>query len=156
MKPFLKFGLIAGGIGFLVIIPLSAFMGICGPIVPLLAGAAAGFLTAYVGKPLSQKDGAQQGAMAGAVSGVLTLLGQMIGGMVALYFIQTSGAPVAFGRVPNASSPAYEMVLYYGSGLVTGMCFGIVGVLLGAAVGATAGYLGTRPQPAPTAPSNFG
>ncbi len=149
MKPFLKFGLIAGGIGFLVIIPLSAFMGICGPIVPLLAGAAAGFLTAYLGKTNTQKEGAQQGAMAGGMSGVLTTLGQMIGGMIALYFIQTSGMPTAFGRAPNTSSPAYEVILFYGSGLATGMCFGIVGIMLGVAAGAIAGYLGTRSQPAP-------
>jgi len=155
MKPFLKFGLIAGGVGFMVIIPLAALVGICGPVVPLLAGMTAGFLTAYLGKTNTQKEGAQQGALAGVVSGVITTLGQMIGGILALYYIQTSGASVAFGQVPDASSPAYQMVVFYATGLLTGMCFGIVGIILGAAAGAIAGYLGTRSQPAPAAPTSF-
>jgi hypothetical protein len=147
MKPYVKFGLIVGAIGFVVIIPISGFMGICGPFTTMIAGAVAGFLSAYVGEAPTRRDGAQSGAIAGAVSGGVTLMGQLIGGVLALAFIQTTGTPVFVGRVPGPSAPFHELTLYYAVGIGTALCFGIVGIVVAAIAGAIAGALGARELP---------
>ncbi len=147
MKPFLKFGLIVGAIGLLVIVPVTTVVGICGPGVTLVAGAVAGFLSTYYGQAVTRKDGAQSGAISGAIAGAITLIGQVIGAFLALALIQKSGTQISFGQVPSSSAPAFEHLLYYGSGMATGLCFGVVGIVLGGLAGALTGSLGIRPAP---------
>lgn len=147
MKPYLKFGLIVGAISLIVVVPISALMGICGPGVTMVAGAIAGFLSAYSGKALTRRDGAQSGAIAGAIAGGITLLGQLVAAVLALAFVQVTGTAIPFGRIPSSSSPAYEHVVYYGAGLGTGLCFGIIGIVLGAIAGGLAGAFGVRQLP---------
>jgi hypothetical protein len=112
MKPFVKFGVIAGLVGLVVIIPISAFLGLCGPLVTLVAGAVAGYLSAYFGEVPTRRDGAQSGAIAGGIAGAITLVGQLIGNALVLNFIQLTGTPVAFGHVPGTSAPSYELADY--------------------------------------------
>ncbi len=147
MKPFLKFGLIVGAIGLLVIVPVSTFMGICGPGVTLVAGAVAGFLSAYYGNVGTRKDGAQSGAFSGAIAGAITLVGQVIGAFLALALIQKSGTQISIGQIPTSSSPAYMHIAYYASGMATGFCFGLIGIVLGGLAGALTGSLGIRQVP---------
>ncbi len=154
MKPSVKYGLITGVIGLVVIVPVSAFLGVCGPLVTLVAGAFAGFFTAYAGKTLTRREGWQTGAIAGAISGGLCLIGQIIGGIFILTFIQKTGTNLRFGSAPGPTSPISEYVLYYLSGLGTALCFGIVGIVLGAVAGGIAGALGTRQSPPPALPAN--
>ncbi len=156
MKPFVKFGLIAGAVGFLVIVPISALMGICGPGVTLIAGAIAGFLSAYYDKAATRRDGAQSGAIAGAITGGITFIGQLIGVILVLSFVQRSGMPIMFGQVPTSSSPAYEHIVYYASGIGTGLCFGVIGIVLGAIAGGLAGAMGTRQSAPPIISSGAG
>jgi hypothetical protein len=149
MKPFLKYGLIVGAISFVAVLLVSSFMGICGPGVTLFAGAIAGFLTAYNGHALSRQEGAQSGAIAGAIAGGLALKGQVIGGIIALALVQYTGTPTFLGNIPSLSSPLSQQILYYGGGLITGFCFGIFGIGLGAAIGGLTGAFGVRQLPTP-------
>ncbi len=145
MKPFLKFGLLVGVVGFFVIIPVAVVLGICGPGVTLVAGAIAGFLTAYGGRAATSREGAQSGAIAGAISGGVMLLGQLLGGMLIVAFAHVTQTPPVLGTVPSLSAPLSELIPYYSGGLVGGLCFGWVGVLLGALAGGLAGAFGARP-----------
>ena len=100
MKPYIKFGLIVGAIALFVIIPISALLGFCGPFISIIAGAIAGFLTAYMGKSITRRDKEyQSGAIAGAIAGGFTLIGQLIGGVMVLAYIQKTGTPVLSGSI---------------------------------------------------------
>jgi hypothetical protein len=159
MKPFLKFGLIVGGLAMLVVIPVAALFGICVPLIAAIAGAAAGYLAVSSDKTLPKADGVKTGAMAGGISGACTLIGQVIGGVAVMVIVQVTGTKLAFGSVPSASSEPIELITYYAAGVGTVCCLGIVGLALGAGAGALAGLLVSRkgstpaatPPPAPLA-----
>lgn len=148
MKPRVKMGLAVGAVGLALNVCVAAFMGICGPLVSLLAGAAAGYLAVQQEKPTMKGEGAKVGAIAGAIAGGLVIIGQIIGGVGALAFIQYSGIQFGFGSVPQASSDPSLQAIYYLSGMGTAFCFGIVGALLAAGAGAGTGYVATSEQPA--------
>jgi len=147
MKPRTRLGLIVGAIGLVLNICVAGFIGFCGPLVSLIAGGAAGFFAAQQEKLGTKGEGARAGATAGGIAGGLIILGQIIGGLGALAFVQYSGAPVPFGQVPDASSPASFNLIYYLTGAGTAFCFGLVGALLAAGAGAGAGYFATQEQP---------
>jgi hypothetical protein len=147
----MKFGLIAGGVGAVVNIMVSAVLGICGPFVAMLAGAAAGFFTVRGNTMSIQKEGAKLGATSGAIAGAVVLIGQIIGGIIALNIILASGTDVPFGTLPDASNSA-EQVGFWVGGLGAGLCFGLVGIGMGAAGGALAGYFATQEQSAELPP----
>lgn len=146
MQPRIKMGLAIGAIGLALNICVSGFMGICGPIVSLLAGAAAGFLAVQQEKTSTRNEGAVAGAIAGGIAGALVTIGQVIGGVAALAVMQGLGTQLPFGTIPTAGDPG-AMVIYYASGIGTGLCFGIFGAVMAAAAGAGAGYLGTPEEP---------
>ncbi len=147
MQPRMRFGLIVGVVGLLVNIPVSALMGICGPFVALIAGVLAGILAARGESPSSQADGARTGAIAGLVAGGLILVGQLIGGLLALTLIKSMGMPSILGMsMPDLNDPV-QVAGYYGGGVGVGMCFGLLGAMLSAAAGAAAAYLATPSQP---------
>jgi hypothetical protein len=147
MRPRFKAGLIVGLIGLVLNVCVSIVFGFCGPLITSLAGVLAGFWAANQEKAPSKGDGARLGLVAGAIAGGLMLVGQMLGGIGALLWVQSSGMPPIFGTVPSASAGLSQQVLYYGTGLLTGVCFGAVGAALAALAGAGGGYLGT-PTPA--------
>lgn len=153
MQPRTRMGLIVGVIGLVLNICVAGFIGFCGPLVSLIAGAAAGFFAAQQEKLPVKSEGARAGAIAGAIAGGLIILGQIIGGLGALAYIQYSGTPIPFGTVPDASSPASFSLIYYLTGVGTALCFGVVGALLAAGAGAGAGYLATPDQPLSPPPS---
>lgn len=153
MQPRTRMGLIVGVIGLVLNICVAGLVGICGPLVSLIAGGAAGFFAAQQEKLATKGDGARAGATAGAIAGGLIILGQIIGGLGALAYVQYSGAPVLFGTAPDASSPASFSLIYYLTGAGTAFCFGLVGAALAAGAGAGAGYLATLEQPSASAPS---
>ena len=147
MQPRIRIGLIVGLIGLVLNICVSGFLGFCGPVVSLLAGGIAGWFAAQQEKPMAKNEGARAGATAGGIAGGLIILGQMIGGVGALLFMQTSGVQSPFGQIPSLSGDPSSQLIYYASGLGTALCFGIIGALLAAGAGAGAGYLGTPDQP---------
>jgi hypothetical protein len=144
-------GLVIGAIGLALNICVSGFIGLCGPITSLLAGAAAGYFTAQQEKLPTKNDGAKAGAIAGGIAGVLVIIGQVIGGVGALAFMQTTGMQIPFGNIPSAGDSA-GMAVFYIAGIGTGLCIGIVGAILAAGAGAGTGYMGTPDQP-PATPS---
>jgi hypothetical protein len=150
MQPRIRMGLTVGAIGLALNICISGFMGICGPLVSLLAGGAAGYLAAQQEKLSTKNDGAKSGAIAGGIAGVLVIIGQVVGAMAALVILQATGMQLPFGQMPSSNNPS-EMLIFYASGIGTGLCFGIVGAVLAAGAGAGAGYMGT-PEQLPPAP----
>jgi len=147
MQARTRIGLIVGVIGLILNVCVAGFMGICGPFVALVAGAVAGFLAVGQEKPVTRSEGARVGATAGGIAGGLIILGQIIGGIGALVFMQTTGMRPPIGDVPSPSSDPGMQILFYGSGIGTALCFGIIGALLAAGAGAGAGYFATTDQP---------
>lgn len=147
MKPRIRMGLIVGGIGLLLNVCIAALMGICGPFVSLLAGGVAGYLAVQQEKPSIKSEGGKIGAIAGSIAGALVSIGQIIGGVVALSFIQMSGIQSPIGQVPSVNGSPVEIAAYYLGGLGTGVCFGLIGIVLAAGIGAAAGYISTNEQP---------
>jgi hypothetical protein len=62
MSTQVKFGLIVGTVGLLVNICVSTLLGICGPVMALLAGGIAGLLTAQAEQAATRSDGARSGS----------------------------------------------------------------------------------------------
>lgn len=152
MQPRTRIGLIVGVIGLVLNICVAGFVGICGPFFSLLAGGVAGFLAVQREKPLTKNSGARIGATAGGIAGGLIIIGQIIGGLGALAYMQSSGATLPFGQMPELGDPAAQAG-FYAAGVGTALCFGIIGALLAAGAGAGAGYLGTSDQPSMPPPS---
>ncbi len=144
MKPAIKFGLIVGGVGLFLTACVGFILGICGPVVALIAGGVAGFLTAREVRPYTKGDGAKEGGIAGGVAGALTTVGQLIGGFSSILLAQVAGFSSPFGQIPTFDGPTAELVGYYIGGLLSGGCIGLVGLLLAAGAGALAGYLATE------------
>ena len=146
MQPRTRIGLIVGVIGLVLNICVAGFLGFCGPFLSLVAGGIAGFFATQQEKPLTKNEGARVGATAGGIAGALIILGQIIGGIGALVYMQSSGAQTPFGQIPDLGDPGTSIGFYAG-GIGTALCFGIIGALLAAGAGAGAGYLGTTDQP---------
>jgi hypothetical protein len=142
-RPRVKAGLIVGLIGLVLNVFVATLFGFCGPLFTLLAGALAGFWAARQERMPAKGDGARLGAVAGAITGGLMLIGQVLGGIDALLLTQYSGMRPLIGSVPEPSADISQQILYYGAGLLTGMCFGVVGVALAVLAGAGGGYIGT-------------
>lgn len=150
MQPRIRMGLFIGVVGLVLNICVSGFIGLCGPVVSLLAGGIAGFLAAQQERLPTKSEGAKAGAIAGLIAGGLVIVGQIIGGIGALAFMQLSGTPSIFGEIPNLEADPSGSIIYYASGIGTGLCFGIVGTILAALTGAGVGYMTTTEDP--TAP----
>jgi hypothetical protein len=147
MQARTKIGLIVGVIGLVLNICVAGFLGFCGPVLSLIAGGIAGFFAVRQEKPFTKNEGTRAGATAGGIAGGLIIIGQILGGLGALLYMQSSGGPTIFGQVPNFSSDPATQIGFYAGGLGTALCFGIVGALLAAGAGAGAGYLATTDQP---------
>ncbi len=138
--------MIVGVIGLVLNLCVATLAGFCGPVLSLVAGAIAGYLTAQREKPFTKKEGARAGATAGGIAGGVIIIGQLLGGIGALVLMQASGTPTIFGELPDLSADPATQIGFYASGLGTALCFGIVGALLAAGAGAGAGYLATSDQ----------
>ncbi|HLO32315.1 MAG TPA: hypothetical protein VK249_24410 [Anaerolineales bacterium] len=154
MQARTRVGLIVGVIGLVLNICVAGFIGFCGPGLSLVAGGIAGFFAAQQEKPLTKNQGARVGLTAGGIAGGLIILGQVLGGLAALVFMQARGMQLPFGQIPSASSDAPTQITFYGAGIVTSLCFGIIGALLAIGAGAGAGYLATTEQPVVPPPQN--
>jgi len=142
MQPRVKFGLIVGGVSFLVTACVSMAIGVCGPVVSLLGGAIAGFLTAKEEALPTQGDGAKAGAIAGAISGGIALLGQFLGGILALAVLPSLMESLGDTFYQQQASG----VGYWAGGGVMMICMGLGGVITSLITGAAGGYFGTQPQ----------
>ena len=152
MQPRTRIGLIVGGIGLVLNICVAGFVGFCGPVLSLLAGGIAGYFATQQENPFTKNQAARVGATAGGIAGALIILGQIIGGLGALAFMQSSGATTPFGQLPDIAGDPAAQVGFYAGGIGTALCFGVIGALLAAGAGAGAAYLTTTDQPS-TPPS---
>ena len=153
MQARTRIGLIVGVIGLILNICVAGFVGFCGPFLSLVAGGVAGYMTAQREKPLTKMEGARAGATAGGIAGGLIILGQILGGIGALLFMQASNRPTLFGQLPDLSGDPAAQAGFYAGGLGTALCFGVVGALLAAGAGVsylTASEQSTLPPPPPT------
>jgi len=98
MQPRTRIGLIVGVIGLVLNICVAGFIGFCGPVLSLVAGGIAGYFATQQEKPFTKNQAARVGATAGGIAGGLIILGQLIGGIGALAYMQASGAPTPFGQ----------------------------------------------------------
>jgi hypothetical protein len=146
MQPRIRVGLIVGVIGLVLNICVAGFIGFCGPVLSLIAGGVAGFFAAQQEKPLTKNQGARAGVTAGGIAGGLIILGQILGGIGALFLMQARGTQLPFGQIPSTSSDPSTQIVFYATGIGTALCFGIIGALLAAGAGAGAGYLATSQQ----------
>jgi hypothetical protein len=145
MSASVRVGLIAGVIGLVLTACVGALFGLCGPVVSLLAGAAAGYFAAKQSTPATQSEGGKIGATAGAIAGALCVVGQLIGGISALTIL-----PPLMESMGNYQYSAVSgESLYWISGALTALCFGIVGAGLAAGAGFGTGYISTTPTPPP-------
>jgi hypothetical protein len=148
MSARIKVGLIAGGIGLVLTVCVSAVMGICGPGVSLVAGALAGYFTVKQENPASQSEGGKAGAISGAIAGALGIIGQIIGGVLTLAVL-----PSIMESMGNYNYSGYgDQAVYWLSGAGTAFCFGIVGVILAAIAGYATGYISSNKPSAPAEP----
>ena len=69
--------------------------------IPMIARVTAGFLSVYVAKSLTRRDGAQSGVIVGAISGGITLIGLLIGGVLLLSYIHMTGTWMLIPRFPR-------------------------------------------------------
>lgn len=150
MQPRIKMGLIVGAIGLALNVCASAFIGFCGPFVSLLAGGVAGYFAASQEKLATKTDGAKAGAIAGGITGGLMIIGQIIGGVIALTIQQNTGTIPFIGSTPTDMP---SQIAFYLGGAGTGFCFGLIGTAFAAATGAGAGYVATTEQPTSNTPS---
>lgn len=156
MQPRIKMGLAVGAIGLVLNACIAGLMGICGPLVSLIAGGIAGYLAIQQEKPSTKNDGAKAGAIAGGIAGALIIIGQVIGAISALVMMQAMGTQLPFGQMapPLSGGDPTLLIGYYGGGLGSGLCFGIFGAVLAAGAGAAAGYLGINEQPPASLPGS--
>jgi hypothetical protein len=137
MRSHIRAGLTSGAVAFLPTLCASFAAGICGPVVILASGAAAGFLTGRGTKiGIPRQEGARLGGISGAIAGAIAAAGQFMGVAGALLYFQITGSPTPLGtQSPVAGDPATQTGFYLG-GLAVGLCFGLVGVVLAAMAGA--------------------
>lgn len=149
MKPRVRIGLIVGVIGLVLntcVFGFLSFLSLCGTIVSLIAGGAAGSLAVQQEKPVTKNEGARAGATAGAITGGLMLLGQILGALGSWFYLQSTGTPIDL-QVPNLSGAPTNQIGIYAGGISIALCVGLVSVLLAAGAGAGLGYLVTSEQP---------
>ena len=141
MKVQYKYGLIIGGIGLVMNVFVSTAFGICGPLIALVAGGAAGYMVGRQGDIKNKGEGARMGALAGSITGALMLLGQVIGGLLSLSLVRSATFLGPLGDLLSSDVGIGE--IYYGIGIAVSLCSGLVGIIASALAGAGGAYLST-------------
>lgn len=129
----LKAGLIAGGVGFiLVLIGAAGVSPFCALCVPLVSGLLAGYMTGVFDKP-AVEERTKRGASAGAIAGGLALVAGMIAAIINAFVLQNPDNQFIndLAGLP-AASPA---TVWIGQ-IAINLCVGLFNVVLNAALGA--------------------
>jgi MFS family permease len=135
----IKAGLILGAVMLVLGVGGSLISPICVPCLAVVAGIGAGYLAAVFDKPLTSGGAAKSGAVAGAIGGAGALLGQIIGGILNAIIVGPQGAMDVLERLGLPVS--YDPNLYYVSFIGSGVCFGVLDIVLMAGLGALGGIL---------------
>lgn len=145
VKLGVKYGLFFGLAGLVLNLILAPILAACAPIIMLFAGGMAGYLTARQADLPLQSMGGRAGALAGLIAGATVLIGQTVGGFIALAIYQASFFPDLLHYIPSAADPLWIRAFFYSTGYGVVACFGLGGALLSALVGAGVGYVTTNP-----------
>jgi hypothetical protein len=148
MKARIRIGLIVGAITLVITTVISALMGICGPGVSLLGGAFAGYFAAKKESPSTKSEGGKIGAIAGMITGGMGIIGQLIGGILALTLLPP--LMELMGNNSYSQISTGDPIIYWLSGMGTSLCFSVGGIILSALSGAGTGYISTTEKPPET------
>ena len=127
-----RVGLVIGIAGLILNGLVSGFSGITGPVIAIMAGILSGLIVNRSKRPSSKKDAARTGALAGGTSGCVVILGQVIGGIVAVFSLNSSESII---------TQAFMGIFSIGIALF----FGGIIALFAAGVGAVTGSLFANP-----------
>ncbi|MGB9890530.1 MAG: hypothetical protein ACPLTQ_12820 [Anaerolineae bacterium] len=136
-----KAGGIGAAAGFVVALLLTLIIPICDPCAALFIGLGVGVLAAFWERPATGGDGALKGAEAGAIATAGSLLGQMAGAVLNGLIVGPERAAQLirqFGFPFEYQNPAQYWAYLLGGNC----CCALVGVLLGAGMGAVGGLIG--------------
>jgi hypothetical protein len=142
--PRIKYGLLAGCAGLLLTSLSSYLFGICGTLVGLLAGSAAGFLTSRKENELTPQAASRAGMVSGSVAGILVLLGQLIGTAISIAVMQNEQLSLIMQVQPAGTSLQSVQGFYWSSGLGFGFCLGLTGLVFSVLAGGAVSYLISR------------
>ena len=143
----LKAGLIGAAVGFvLAAVGSVAFPLLCNPCAAVFVGLGAGILAGVYVVPSSAGGAAGEGAKAGAIASAGNLLGQMVGTGVSVLIVPPEMAAEAAVELARQLGmvmvdPATYESLYYPLSFGGGCLCGLLGVVLGAGLGAVGGLL---------------
>lgn len=137
----LKAGGIGAAVGFITALLLTLMTPLCNPCAALFIGLGAGILAAFWERPATGGDGALKGAEAGAIAMAGGLLGEMVGAV--LNGILMGPERVAqLARRLGLPLEYYHPAQYWAYLLGANLCCALMGVLLGAGLGAVGGLIG--------------
>jgi hypothetical protein len=139
----LKAGLIGAAVGFvLAIIGAVVFPLLCNPCAAVFVGLGAGILAGVYVRPPSSSSGAAEGAKAGAIATAGNLLGQMLGTVLNVVMVGPEAAADLAGQLglPYTDFSSFAGG-YYAAAFGGGCLCALLGVGLGAGLGAVGGLL---------------
>jgi hypothetical protein len=142
----LKAGLIGAGVGiFLAVGAAVLFPFICNPCAALLVGLGAGALAGIFDKPPTRNASGTEGAKAGAIATGGNLVGQMIGSVINGLLVGPEAVVELYRRwsIPEAAN-LVTPELYWITNLGVNCACALVGVAIGAGLGAVGGLLWYR------------
>jgi hypothetical protein len=135
----IKAGLILGAVMLVLGIGGSLISPICVPCLAAMAGIGAGYLAGVLDKPLTSGDSAKVGAIAGAIGGAGALLGQIVGGILNALLVDPQKV---MDMLEQFGFPAtYDANFVSISQIGSGVCFGLIDIVLMAGLGALGGIL---------------
>jgi hypothetical protein len=154
--------LIFGFASFFLFLALTFLLACCTPCLAMLAGAGAGWLTAYWTRPGTQDDAVRVGALSGALSGLGALVGQVVGAILSARLMTPEMIDEAYDVVADLFQslgpeglegfqvPSTEIVTRIS--IITQAGCGLFNVAIMAGLGALAGllyfrYRGRRSEP---------
>lgn len=139
----LKAGLIGAGVSFLLTVLLTLLTPLCDPCAVLLIGFGVGLLTAFWERPVTQGVGATRGAEAGAIAAAGGLVGEMMGAVLNGILVgPEKTANLLRGLGFSEDLITFTPGSYWASLLAMNCCCALVGIALGAGLGALGGLVG--------------
>ena len=136
-----KAALILGFVALFVTLGATLLSPVCTPCTAVVLGAGVGYLAGVFEKPRSSNASASTGAISGAVGGIGAAVGLIAGTTINALIVGPEGAQQLLQQL-NLPSTGPSLSQGYWFGVVgSGLCFGVLDVLLMAAFGALGGFL---------------
>ncbi|HEU5103147.1 MAG TPA: hypothetical protein VFU22_29200 [Roseiflexaceae bacterium] len=159
MSGAMKSGLIFAAVGLIGVLATAFIPGpgsvLCGPLLAVIVGGVAGF---YGVRWTSEDARVSRGVLAGTLAGLGMVVGAVIGYVVLFNSLSTD--PLFQEQLGAFLEQRPDVQVDQGAlgaavglaGVVAGLCFGLLNLLLALAFGALGGWLALRGRPGPSAP----